>query len=104
MNRNVTVYQVDQDNGDASYSAKVDYAAAIEAGADRIGATKIGRAYYYVADEVDEVFRLTPMEVAQLGAGYLDARGSDYSLWCAHTGQRIRRPSRRVKAALNIEA
>lgn len=88
---------------DTSYSVRVDYAEAIRLGAEKIGAAKVGRNYYYRAEEVDEVLRLTPMEVAQLGAGELDDRGSDYSLWCATTGRSIERPSRTVRAALGME-
>lgn len=103
MNRTISVPNVDGDNGESSYSVKVDYDEAIRLGADKIGAVQVGRHYYYRADEVDEVFRLTPMEVAQLGAGELDDRGSDYSLWCSTTGQLVKHPRRNVRAALGME-
>jgi hypothetical protein len=102
MNRTITVPCVDQDNGDASYSVKVDYAKAKRLGAQKLGAVKLGRYYYYRADEVDEVVRLNGMEVAQLGAGELDDRGSDYSMWCSVTGKIVKRPRSRVRAALGI--
>lgn len=103
MNRTIVVPNVDGDNQDSSYSVKVDYDESIRLGADKIGAVQIGRHYYYRADEVDEVFRLTPMEVAQLGAGELDDRGSDYSLWCSTTGQLLKHPRRNVREALGME-
>lgn len=104
MNRTISVPNVDGDNGDSSYSVKVDYDEAIRLGAAKIGAAKVGHHYYYRADEVDEVFRLTPMEVAQLGAGELDERGSDYSLWCSTTGEIVKHSRRAVRDALGMEA
>lgn len=102
MNRTICVPNVDRDNSDSSYSVKVDYSEAIRLGADKLGAVKVGRHYYYRAEEVNEVFRLTAMEVAELGAGELDERGSDYSLWCSTTGRIIPHPSRNVLEALGL--
>jgi hypothetical protein len=103
MNRTISVPNVDGDNGDSSYSVKVDYAEAIRLGAGKLGAKKIGKSYYYRADETGEVYRLTPVEVAQLGAGEIDERGSDYSLWCTLTGQLVSHPRKAVRTALGIE-
>lgn len=103
MNRAICVPTIGDDCADDSYTVTVDYREAVRLGADKIGAVRVGRKYYYLADEVDEVFRLTGMELAQLGAGEIDGRGSDYSLWCAQTGERVARPSRRVRAALGMQ-
>lgn len=103
INRTVSVPNVDGANCDSSYSVVVDYAEAIRLGAKKIGAVQVGRLWYYLADEVHEVYRLTPMEVAQLGAGELDDRGSDYSLWCSTTGTLVKRPRRNVREALGME-
>jgi hypothetical protein len=90
---------------DTSYSVKVDYGEAIRLGAEKIGAAKVGcHYYYYLAEEVHEVYQLTPMEVAQLGAGELDDRGSDYSLWCSTTGTIIKHPRSSVRDALGMES
>ena len=40
------------------------------------------------------------MELAQLGAGEIDGRRADYSLWCSQTGKHIRNPRKAVLAAL----
>ena len=88
------------DRVDATYTILVDYHQAVALGAARIGAKQVGRNYFYRADETREIFRLTGMELASLGAGDLDERGSDYSLWCASTGALVRNPRRAVRDAL----
>ena len=103
MNRAICVPHIDEDRNEDSYTVTVDYREAVRLGAGKIGAVQSGRKYYYLADDVDEVFRLTGPELAQLGAGEIDGRGSDYSLWCSLTGERVKRPSRRVRAALGMQ-
>ena len=103
MKRTISVPNI-VDCIDASYSVRVDYGEAIRLGAEKIGAAKVGCHYYYLAEEVDKVYRLTPMEVARLGAGELDDRGSDYSLWCSTTGAIISHPQRSVRDALGMES
>ena|SRR6266581_6102083 len=103
MNKNISVPQVTSDNSDDSYATRVDYAEAIRVGAAALGAAKVGANYYYEADETNEVYRLTPTEVASYGAGKLDDRGVDYSLWCACTGAIVKHPRAAVREALGIE-
>jgi len=99
MKITVTVPQT-ADGKDVSYSTRIDRDEAIRVGAERIGAIRVGRHYYYHADETDEVYRLTATELAMLGAGEIDGRGSDYSLWCTMTGTLVTRPSAAVRDAL----
>lgn len=101
MKITVTVPQI-KAGVDDSYEVTVDRDSAIKAGASTLGATKVGMHWYYVADETSEVYRLTSREVARFGAGKLDSRGVNYSLWCSETGHLIRKPSARIKAALGI--
>lgn len=102
MKTTLLVPQIDYSWGDATYTARVEYRDAIRAGAKRIGASRIGRCWYYQAQETGEVWRVTSRELAQLGAGEIDGRGSDYSLWCSCTGRRIPSPSANVKIALGL--
>lgn len=100
INRTLCVPYIDDSGTDASYTVKVNYASAIAEGAKRIGAVKVGGGWYYRAEEVDEVYKVTNMELAQLGAGEIDGRLADYSLWCSQTGKHIARPRKAVLAAL----
>lgn len=89
--KTITVPQV-CDGQDISYETTVDLAAAIEAGAESIGAGRVGRRWYYCAEETGEIYRVTQSELAEIGAGEIDGRGYDYSLWCCTSGTLIRRP------------
>jgi hypothetical protein len=97
------VPQYDDEQTESGYTVRVDYDRAVEAGASKLGAVSVGTHWYYKADETDEIYRLTRREVAELGAGQLDDRGVDYSLWCSGTGRLIKRPTKAVLAALGIE-
>ena len=98
-----SVHQFDEDHNEAGYTTRCERELAERAGADKLGAAKVGGSYYYLADETGEVYRLTPHEVGTLGAGEMDDRGVDYSLWCTYTGHLMRRISDRVRAALGME-
>lgn len=98
----ITVPQISAGT-DASYTVVVAFKAAVKAGANALEAYRVGRAWYYRADETNEVYRLTSHEVAEYGAGKLDERGVNYSLWCSQTGRLIKRPSKAVRAALGMD-
>ena len=102
MNITVTVPQID-DWTDSSYTVTVDRDSAIMEGTIRLGAVRVGRYYYYQAEETGDVYRLTATEIAMIGAGELDERGCDYSLWCASTGHLIEHPRRAVRDALGSD-
>ena len=103
--RKISVPTIDENCTEAGYSvtlSREDYLAAIDSGASKLGASKVGNAWYYKADETDEVYRLTADEVAAAGVGETDDRGWDYSLWCSSTGRLIMRPTKAVREALGI--
>lgn len=75
---------------------------AVDAGAFALGACKVNGRWYYVADETNEVYRLTRRDLATYGAGEKDKRGIDYSLWCNQAGQLVLRPSLAVKQSLDL--
>lgn len=102
MNITVTVPQITEDGQEDGYTVTVDRQECINAACSKLGAAHVGRSYYYKADETGEVYKLTGMELAQYGAGLLDSRGVDYSLWCSGSGKLIRRPSKAVRSALGI--
>jgi hypothetical protein len=91
-----------EDGSEAGYTVDIPRRDAIDAGMEALSAIRVGRGYYYSAQEAGEVYRLTAMEVASFGAGQIDDRGIDYSLWCATTGTRIKRPSSGVKLGLGV--
>lgn len=104
--RTISIPNLDETSTDASYFTTLsrdDYLRAISAGEDKLGTAKVGGAWYYKADETDEVFRLTADEVAAAGVGETDDRGWDYSLWCSYTGTLIRCPRKAVRDALGLE-
>ena len=104
--RTVSVPNLDENHTENGYSvtlSREDYLAAIDAGESKLGAAKVGGAWYYKADETDEVYRLTADEVAAAGVGETDYRGWDYSLWCSSTGRLVKRPSKAVREALGID-
>lgn len=103
MNITVTVPQIDGDRTDSSYTVTVDRDSAMMSGSSRLGAVMVGRCYYYLAEETGDVYRLTASEIAMVGAGELDERGWDYSLWCASTGHLIEHPRQSVRDALGID-
>lgn len=98
--RTIFVPHIDESQTDASYKIKVHYAFAIAEGAKRIGAVKVGGGWYYRTEVFDEVYKVTEMQLAQLGAGEMDGRRADYSLWCSQSGKHISRPRKAVLAAL----
>lgn len=103
MNRNLSVAQLSDDHTDGSYTTLVDYDQATRLGADKLGGVRVGKSYYYKADETDEVYRLTRREVAEYGAGLIDERGVNYSLWCSSTGEIVKSTSPAVRQALGID-
>ena len=91
------------DWSDDSYTVSLtagQQADAIRAAESKLGASRIGRSWYYRANETDEVYRLTRAELISYGSGLLDERGVDYSLWCSQTGHLISHPSRIVREAV----
>lgn len=88
---------------DASYTVVVSFQAAVHAGAKALDAARVGKVWYYLAHETNEIYRLTAHELAEYGAGKIDGRGVDYSLWCCGTGRLIKRPSKAVRAAFGMD-
>jgi len=96
----VTVPQM-QGCSDASYEVSLgDDADAIAAAVRDLGAVEVDGDWYYRAEETGEVYECDSYEMAAYGAGLLDERGVDYSLWCTVSGSIVGDPSAEVLDAL----
>lgn len=75
---------------------------AIQAAEKDLGAVHVGCYWYYRPISEGSIWRLTRKEMVQYGAGLLDPRGIDFSLWCTYTGNPLlkNRPRKRVIEAL----
>ena len=98
----VVVPQTDAGN-DISYSVEVDPEAAETAAVQALGAVEVDGEWYYLADEAGEVYELSSDDLVSYGAGLLDERGVDYSLWCSMSGKMVTAPSAAIMDALGME-
>ena len=74
-------------------AARIKRTDRIMAAAERIGAVWSGTAWYYLAKETGEIYRVTEKELHMLGP-------DNYSEWAAQTGRLITKPNWLIKTLL----